>query len=275
MGEFEDFADPQEYHRDDPATDQAKDRLRALFDAEPKRVFYSRQLETFFEKDLFHWITARALADLSASGEIQRIQQPVGPQTNPVNFFAHRGHRYVRREIISLSKLLARIFDPDFTHAVGQHGELMFDAAFARYGFTVDSANAKSWQGVDWTTTNHNLDRIVSRDGRTYGVEIKNTQNYIDRDELETKLELCAHLGLTPLFLMRYAPKTYIHTISQPYRGFALLFEHQLYPYGHTPLLQLVQGKLGLKVHSPRDVPDSHITRFVSWHTRQLTRPAR
>jgi len=54
---------------------------------------------------------------------------------------------------------------------------------------------------------------------------------------------------------MRFAPKSYIHEIIQR-GGFALLFEEQMYPFGHSSLLAEVQATLGLKVLSPRDVRD-------------------
>jgi hypothetical protein len=166
---------------------------------------------------------------------------------------------------------LKRIFDPDFTHAIGKHGELMFDAALGQRGFRVEARNAKAWKGRTWTTTDHNLDRIITRDGKEYGVEIKNTQNYIPRTELYTKIALCKHLGLIPLFIMRFAPKSYTFDVYN-HGGFTLLFEQQMYPMGHTALLVEVRNKLGLKIFSPDAVPDGHIQRFVKWHERSLAK---
>lgn len=76
-----------------------------------------------------------------------------------------------------------------------------------------EARNAKSWQGKSWSLTNHNLDRIYTRDGLAYGAEIKNTQNYISRDELLTKLQLSQQLGVIPLFIMRFAPKSYVFDV--------------------------------------------------------------
>jgi hypothetical protein len=138
--------------------------------------------------------------------------------------------------------ILGRIFDSEFTHAIGRHGELMFDAALGRFGFRAEAKNAKSWYGRTWIETNHNLDRIITRDGVAYGVEIKNTQNYISRDELLLKIRICQHLGLTPLFIMRFAPKSYMYEIYSN-GGFGLLFEEQIYPWGHSSLLNEVRVK--------------------------------
>lgn len=131
------------------------------------------------------------------------------------------------------------------------------------------AAHARPWEGKTWTKSNHNLDRIVVKDSRPYGVEIKNTQNYISREELKIKLDLCRHLGLIPLFIVRFAPKSYIYEV-QTQGGFTLLFEEQMYPFGQSALLSRVRSELGLKVHCPNDVKDGDIQRLLKWHDRQL-----
>jgi hypothetical protein len=147
----------------------------------------------------------------------------------------------------------------------------MFDAALGRNGFKAEASNTNSWNGKTWKESNHNLDRIVTRDGIAYGVEIKNTQNYIPRIELQIKLRICHYLGLIPLFIMRFAPKSYMHEINQA-GGFGLLFEEQIYPWGHNALLAEVRERLGLKVSCPRDVKEGDMLRLVKWHSKQLGR---
>jgi len=265
----EDYDDDQDAELPrDPAIDRAIQKLSDFFLATPRRLFYSTQIETTLERDFFHWITGKALLEMAQTREIHRIPETIQEKT--VNFYAHPGHRYWRRELGEIRQLLDRIFHPDFTHAIGRHGELMFDAALGRNGFRTEATNTKEWQGRMWTTTNHNLDRIVTRDGRTYGVEIKNTQNYISRQELTTKIQLCQYLQVTPLFIMRFAPKSYIHQVNQA-RGFVLLFEEQMYPLGHSALLTEVRTKLNLKVNSLRDVKEGDIQRLLNWHNKQPT----
>jgi hypothetical protein len=76
---------------------------------------------------------------------------------------------------------------------------------------------------------------------------------------------------VTPLFIMRFAPKSYMYEIQRS-GGFGLLFEEQIYPWGHNSLLAEVRERLGLKVHCPRDVKEGDMQRLVNWHTRRLTR---
>jgi hypothetical protein len=268
MHDYEEPLDPGKRPRD-PAISAAVERLQVFFEQSPRRLFYSTQIETTLERDFFHWITGKALLELSERGRIRR--SPAVVQEKTINFYAHLRHRYWRRQQRDIVALLDRIFDPEFAHAVGRHGELMFDAALGRNGFRAEAANTRSWRGRTWERTSHNLDRIVTRDGHAYGVEIKNTQNYISREELYTKIDICRHLEITPLFIMRFAPKSYTYTV---YRngGFALLFEEQMYPMGHNALVREVRERLGLKVHSPNEVREGDMQRLLNWHEARLRR---
>jgi hypothetical protein len=135
--DFSNYGDEEERPRD-PAVDQAIERLRGFFDASSQRLSYSTQIETSFEREFFHWITGKALLELGNSQQIKRLSVPVQGQT--INFYANRKHRYVQRELKTMLDVLRRIFDPDFTHAIGRHGELMFDAALGRNGFRLKRA---------------------------------------------------------------------------------------------------------------------------------------
>jgi hypothetical protein len=251
--DFEEFFDrPEEEKPRDPAIDLARDHLKQLFEESPARLYYSTQIETSCERKFFHWITGKALLELANEKQIQRLTVRI--QEQGINFYASRKHRYIQRELKVMRRVLERLFDPEFTHAIGRHGELMFDAALGRFGFRAEAKNVTSWQGRSWIETAHNLDRIITRDGIAYGVEIKNTQNYISRGELLVKIRMCQHLQLTPLFIMRFAPKSYVYDVYKS-GGFTLLFENQFYPWGHGNLLEDARVRLGLKVQGAPDHP--------------------
>ncbi len=71
-----------------------------------------------------------------------------------------------------------------------------------------------------WARSDHDLDFVFKRDGIEYGCEIKDTLGYIDKDILDIKIEMCSFFNVKPLFIMRYAPKTYINLINENH-GFA------------------------------------------------------
>jgi len=122
----------EEHPPRDPAIDHAIERLQAFFRESPQRLFYSTQIETLLEREFFYWIVGKGLLELGNSQRIQRMAVPVEGQT--INFYANRKHRYVRRELKTMLNVLRRIFHPEFAHAIGRHGELMFDAALGRHG---------------------------------------------------------------------------------------------------------------------------------------------
>jgi hypothetical protein len=123
-----------------------------------------------------------------------------------------------------------------------------------------------------WQKTGHDLDRVFERDGIAYGAEIKNKLTYIDKDELEIKIEMCGYLKLRPLFIMRMAPKNYIHLINEA-GGFALIFKYQLYPFGAEAMAKRVREEMSLEgmvfpVDCPRAIEAGTIQRLLNWHLK-------
>jgi hypothetical protein len=267
-----DEGEPGEEREPDPKTEQAKVVLEEFFRRNPRRVFYQRQLQVIFERDFFHWVTVRALRELVDEGKIASAShghvKALGGEE--IRFFWPRGLRYWRRDVARLTKVIVtELSNPTFTHAIGKHGEMMFDAALGRIGFSRLAKTVRSWNGKDWKETGHNLDRIYRRDGVEYGAEVKNTLAYIPEDELSVKLEMCSFFGVRPLFIMRFAPKTYNHRIITA-GGYAWIFEDQLYPFGMEEKARRVRHEMGLKVDAPTEVPEGMVTRFENWHRKTL-----
>jgi hypothetical protein len=269
--EYDDNIDWLEENRPrDVKIDEAKNVLiKELFLKEPDGVFYQRQIEIFFERQFFHWITAKALNELAEEGKIG-VETKKYPNIH-IRFYWSRKNRYWTRRAKAIEKLVMRFSDPVFTHGLGRHGEMMFDAALPHGGFLPNSKNVRSYGGIEWTKTKHDLDRVFMRYDIYYGIEIKNTLSYIDRFELETKLEMCEFFGLVPLFIMRMAPANYIEMIHE-HGGFALIFEWQLYPFGHESFATEIKKELRLKVDCPRAIQEGTIQRLVKWHEAKLRR---
>jgi hypothetical protein len=272
VADLYDFYDEpeEEFERPrDSKIDEAKEVLmRDLFGVQPERVFYGRQIEVMFERVFFHWITSAALSELIDEGKIlsQKLDIRAGLEAR---FYWSRQVRYWKREATRIAKLIERYSREDVGRALGQHGELMFDAALPRFGFMPVAWNVNEHQGKRWMLTDHNLDRVFTRDSVAYGAEIKNTLDYIDREELDIKLEMCKDLGLRPLFIMRFAPKSYNDMIIKA-GGYAMIFEWQLYPPGLEALVRDLRQQLGLKVDCPKSLAEGTIQRFLTWHLKQL-----
>jgi hypothetical protein len=248
----------------DRKIDEAKEVLLAQYFAEGTlEVYYGRQLEIWLEGLFFHWITKKGLNELAGEGRINFEERRSG--SHVAHFYWPRGHRYPRRQMKQILSLIAKFSAPRFTEALGQHGELLSDAAFAYTGFRILQKNVREVEGVAWTETNHNLDRLIMRDGVRYGVEIKNQLAYIDQTEFEVKLAMCKHFGVRPLFIARMMPKNYISAAARA-GGFSLVFGNQHYPLMARDLADEVRGRLKFPILCIRELPDTTMQRFVKWH---------
>lgn len=153
--------------------------------------------------------------------------------------------------------------------AIGLHGEAMILAGFALKEFILRGRDTNSFRGIEWTTTGHNLDFIFERDGKAYGVEVKNTLSYMDREEFSVKLSMCKFLGITPIFAVRMIPKTWINELIAS-NGYAMIMKYQLYPWTHIQLARRVATELGLPVDAPRALAEGTMNRFEAWHKKNL-----
>jgi hypothetical protein len=267
-GAATDDDDPQEWGDGTDEVDSheqdAREELIELFEENPKAVFFSRQLEIRLEKDHFHWITNRVIRALVEERVIVDDTRALKTGAS-IHLLWNKSFRYYKREAAGVRKLVEEYSDPNIAGAIGLHGEMMVLEGFARNQFVMTGRNAASYLGKEWRETGHNLDFIFERDGIAYGVEVKNTLGYMDWNELITKVKMCKFLGLTPLFVVRMLPKSWINEVIK-LGGFVLVLKYQLYPWTHKAIAQRVKSTLGLPVDAPKALYDGTMQRFVKWH---------
>jgi hypothetical protein len=66
------------------------------FESNPSGVFYGRQIEVIFEKTYFHWITHKALKELTNEGLVT-TEMRVTPGGNNLRLYWARRNRYPKR----------------------------------------------------------------------------------------------------------------------------------------------------------------------------------
>ena len=254
-----------------PASDdvqiEAREHYRKFFEANRHRVFFSRQLEVQNENEYFHWITNRAMRDLETLGVVKTEWRQLKTGTG-IRLAWHRTYRFYKRSATQLVKLVEEYSDPNIGGSLGLHGETMVLEGFARSQFLMHSRDASTYGGKSWTESKHNLDFVFERDGKAYGIEVKNTLGYMDRTEFETKIRLCRTLDLIPVFVCRMLPRTWIFELMK-IGGFALILKYQLYPWTHRDLAQRVKNELNLPVDAPRYLYEGTMQRFLKWHDRR------
>lgn len=251
----------------DPQLDPAKQALMEWFNSHPDEIFYGRQIEVILEKRYFHWITHKALKELTQEGSIMSERRKTD-KGNVIRLYWSKRRRYSRRAARRLAQEVDEHSDTDLTRAIGHHAENLFGFAAARAGLRIVAQNARSHGGRTWPDTEHELDWIFERDGVGWGVEIKNTWAYIDRPEMYAKMDMCDYLGLRPLFIMRWAPKSYINVMRER-NGFGLLYEDQYFPPGHTAVVENLKG-LHLPVNVVTAIVPGVFERFIHWHEGQF-----
>ncbi len=230
----------------DPVQHLAEAELRLFFEAHSERVFSSRQIELIHEGKYFHWITNRAIRSLED-------QQFLASEAAGLKFGGRvkliwkRSYRFYRREAKRVVDLISEYSFPAVAEALGLQGEFMVLEAFARNRFELLGKNTAQHGGVAWGQSEHDLDLIVQKDGIAYGVEVKNTLPYLRQEDFEKKREICAHLGLRPVFAVRMMPKTWIFDLQKD-GGYALILKYQHYPWGHKDLARRVAAELELPV---------------------------
>lgn len=251
----------------DPKLPLAKKALKEFLLQNKNKVFYSRQLEVKFERNFYHWITNTAIRELFGTESFLRCEEATlsVPEKTAIKFYFHKNLRYHNRLIKKSLELIKEYSQPEISQAIGERAELLFGSEFHKYGFELHGKHTNEFKDKKWKKTDHNLDFIISRNGIPYGCEIKNTLDYISRDELNTKLEMCKFLGIVPLFIVRMSP--YIEKVRIE-GGFTLIFEWQLYPPYFKDLVKRIKNTPGLKVDCPKELYDSTFKRFVNWHEK-------
>lgn len=268
FNDYNDYYDVEEWPRD-VKIDEAKESLKDFFNKNPENVFYIKQLEVMYEKQFFHWITAKAIRELIEEGGLKMEEVPLAKGTR-VKFIFNPKYRYYKRAIKKAIVVIREYSHHEIAIACGEQADVLFFNALAGRGFLSHGQDIKEFKKKKWVKTNHNLDFIIEKDKIVYGCEVKNTFDYIDEEELSIKLEICDYLRLRPLFIMRYSPKSYNFKVIKS-GGYAMIFEKQIYPFGQKSLVKKITEILGMPVDCPRAIPDGIIYRFIKWHNKQIS----
>jgi hypothetical protein len=243
--------------------ERARARLLAHFEDHPESVFYSRQLEVLFENEYFHWVTNRAVGRLIGEGRVfsETRQLSIG---SSVKLLWHRKFRFYKRAAREVFDLVDRYSKAASEGALGLQGETMVLKAFARQQFVLKGEATNSYQGKNWKESGHDLDYIFERDGQAYGIEVKNTLGYLDFGEFLTKIRICHHLGVRPVFAVRALPRTWANALIIS-GGYAMIMRYQFYPWTHRDIAKEIKEKLGLPIDAPRRIADGTMQRFENW----------
>ena len=170
----------------------------------------------------------------------------------------HKSYRFYKRRAKEVTDLIGEYSHHEVTKAIGDHAEQLVLAGFSEKQFVQRGRNTNEFNGRKWTKTDHELDFIFERDGLAYGVEVKNVLGYVGLgEEIRTKTELCAFLGVRPVFVARYD--------LFKANGFGLLYDVQMYHPLLKDLAKRMRDALGLPIEVLGSLPNGSMDRFVGW----------
>lgn len=193
--------------------------------------------------------------------EIKKLRE------NSIVFYTHKSNRYPKRKVKKKAKIIKEFSKSNIAKSCGNLAERLFGIAFARRGYKIVAVETNEFNEKKWEKTGHNLDYIFEKEGIFYGCEIKNSLSYIERNELNIKIEMCKYFNIHPLFILRYAPKTYIEIIRKN-GGITLIFEKQIYDISQENLVKNIIKELKLPVMCSSNIPEGIMNRMEKMHKK-------
>lgn len=226
--------------------------------------YHKKQIQVLFERrNYWHWVTDRAITSLLEEGFLKKVKKD-----NTI-FVMRSDVRYYTRKINKRIQLIHSYSDPYVSKGYGVYAEDLFRMTLETKGFHTLSKNTNEYEDLKWEKTDHNLDFIIEKNGIVYGVEIKNTLDYMERDEFNIKLEMCEFFDIIPLWILRNAPG--LQFMAMKLRGgFIMLFGTQFYPPGFRPLVRDIWDTMRLPVNIWRSIPEKIINVFLNFHSQQV-----
>ena len=221
-------------------------------DIGPDSVYHIAQLQVLFEDRYFHFLTGPAIQLLKQEGFLAEEIRQLGSIS--ANMVWRKNVRYTARPVRAHMSLLGEYSSNQMSRATGNYAEILTLSGLRALHADLISRNARDYRGRTWTNSSHDLDFIVERKGVGYGVEVKNTWDYMPQDELRTKLAICRHLGLRPLFIVRTRHSGQ-HAALREAGGLLYMFKTKVFPPGQEDLTKRIWQQMRLPVGVWNDFP--------------------
>jgi len=222
-----------------------------------KTPYYLAQLQVLYETDSFPWIVSDAIKLLTNEGFLTKIDASNMPKlgklkyVKQIGFFVNsqaikdqKDEKRIKNRAYRLAQIVDKYSSPTVSKMIGDHLESLVKAELRAQHFNIVGTNTNEYNGVKWTKTQHNLDFIAEYENSKFiiGVEVKNTLELIRPEEIDIKIEICKHLGIVPVFAVRFI-KPYINCIKSQ-GGFSWVFRTQMYPLGREDFVRNIYQKL-------------------------------
>ncbi len=237
----------------------------------PDSVFHIGQLEVLFEANHFHWRTNRAIRQLKADGFL--LSRDFAYSTGTAQVVWRRNMRYVARKAHEHVDLIAEYSSETMSKACGDYAETLTLLGLRGLDLKLIGRNTRRYRDKEWVETQHDLDFIFERDGVGFGVEVKNTWNYMPNEELAIKLRMCEFLDIKPLFVVRNRHSRQWDDVKAA-GGMLYKFQTKVFPPGQEALTRRIWQSMRLPVAVWHDWRGPFYTAIGSYVTRTLGKPS-
>lgn len=228
-------------------------------------IFYKKQIQVIFEEYYPHDVTGKAINELLSEKFLKEERRIIGSNRLSMIFIFKRSRRYVAAEIKNRIRIVEKYIDDEMNDGCGKQAESLFSHMFEKNQFKIIARDTNSYRRKTWKKSNKNLDFIIKKDGFSYGMEIKNTFDYMPQDEFEEKLEICDYLGLVPLFPVRYASPQQ-HVMIKEHDGRLLVFKTRIFPPGTQRLVTDIWNTFRLPVSIWYEISKPVENNFLAFH---------
>lgn len=273
--------------------DEAKAVLRGHFvnalNAPVRTPYYQHQLQVLYESDFFWWVVTDALRELVDEGYLAVFDKERVPDLADLNhvygmkFYANADairtageEAVMKKHVMSTARMLDRYGSDANARVLGNQLESLVENQLKILRFEILGRHTNSCGGRRWAGTDHNLDLIARRSNLVIGVEVKNSLNVMPAEEIDVKIDICHHLGIVPVFAVRWI-KPYIDCIRRQ-GGFSWVFKTQMLPFGQERAAESMYKRLsvpgkkdgrGHRLEFPvtvrNDLPPKPVKMFERW----------
>ena len=232
------------------------------------KVAYDRELRYRLESEFSHDEVGRAIKQLEKEKLIKRtgVRGRRGPGAMPNVFYKLPGTPYSEIGHIMRKKLDLSTFIAGVSREMGRHAELAWWRAFHRNNWTLYPASeCEIGRGIrefggKVASVNNDIDFVASKNGISYGVEIKNGLMY--PDDLYWKIIVAAELDLIPLIIARWLNPAQVKCIKEVGAVF-VVYKEAIYSTTYAPLIQEVRNFLGFPIDARDEIDDEYFRRKI------------
>lgn len=211
----------------------------------PDSLYHITQLQVLFENKHFHPLTYRAIQELRQTRFLR--SREVTSKVGRSILVWRSGIRYVERQIKAHMKLVEEYSSELINKATGDYAETLVLSGLSRLHLSLVGRNTRVYRDRTWTQSDHNLDFIMEKGSVAYGIEVKNTFDYMPADEFAIKLQMCQFLGIRPLFVVRSRDKIQWQQAKDA-GGLIFMFKTKIFPPGQDPLVHRIWQEMRLPV---------------------------